>query len=66
MKDPNVEKYVDTLRGRDVAVFFIRPSPMLAMWGLRYFQINTPSMQERIRLVDAVLGLMVRKESEDD
>ena len=88
----DLEKYVDTLRGRDVAIFFIRPSPtlvandgirekvdwdelvridaivkfMLEMWGLRYFQINTSSMQERIRLVDAVLGLMVRKESEDD
>lgn len=34
---------------------------MLEMWGLRYFQINTSSMQERIRLVDAVLSLMARE-----
>jgi cytidylate kinase len=36
---------------------------MLEMWGLRYFQINTPSMQERIRLVDAVLSLMAGGET---
>jgi len=30
---------------------------MLEMWGLRYFQISTPSMQERVRLVDAVISL---------
>lgn len=35
---------------------------MLEMWGLKYFQINTPSMQERIRLVDAVLSLMIKGE----
>lgn len=29
---------------------------MLEMWNLRYFQINVENMQERIRLIDAVLG----------
>jgi len=84
LRDPNLEKYLDRLRSKDVAVFFIRPAAsimnndgirekvdweaririaamvkfMLEMWGIRYFQINTPSMQERIRFVDAVLSLM--------
>lgn len=30
---------------------------MLEMWGLKYFQINIDNMQERIRLIDSVLGL---------
>jgi adenylate kinase family enzyme len=30
---------------------------MLEMWNLRYFQINIDNMQERIRLIDAVLTL---------
>jgi nicotinamide riboside kinase len=30
---------------------------LLKMFDLRYFEINTPSMQERINLVDNVLGL---------
>lgn len=29
---------------------------MLEMWGLRYFLVATPGMQERARLVDAVLS----------
>lgn len=29
---------------------------MLEMWGLRYFQISTGSMQERARFVDAVIS----------
>lgn len=29
---------------------------MLEMWGLRYFQINMDNMQERVHLIDAVLG----------
>ena len=29
---------------------------MLEMWKLRYFQINTPCMQERIRMVEAVMS----------
>jgi len=29
---------------------------MLEMWGLEYFTINSPSMQERVRLVDSVLS----------
>jgi nicotinamide riboside kinase len=32
---------------------------MLEMWGLRYFQVSTPSMQERVRLVDAVMSISV-------
>jgi cytidylate kinase len=35
---------------------------MLEMWGLRHFQIDTPSMQERMRAVDSVVGLMIRSE----
>jgi len=92
MKDQNLEKYIETLRSKDVAIFFIRPAAsiinndgvrekvewdeliridalvkfMLEMWGLRYFQISTASMQERIRLVDAVIGLMARKEPDND
>lgn len=91
LRDPGMDRYVESLRSKDAVIFFIRPSPailnndgtretvewddlvridaivkfMLEMWGLRYFQINTPSMQERIRFVDAVLGLVARKESED-
>lgn len=30
---------------------------MLEMWELRYFQIHIDNMQERIRLIDGVLGL---------
>lgn len=30
---------------------------MLEAWDLRYFQINTDNMQERVRLIDAVLSL---------
>ena len=30
---------------------------MLEMWDLRYFQINTDNMQERVRLIDSVLSL---------
>lgn len=30
---------------------------MLEMYGLNYFQINTDSMQERIKLIDSVLQL---------
>lgn len=30
---------------------------MLEMWNLRHFQINMDNMQERIRLIDGVLGL---------
>jgi nicotinamide riboside kinase len=30
---------------------------MLEMWELRYFQINIDNMQERIRMIDAVLNL---------
>lgn len=33
---------------------------MLEMWGLRYFQISTGSMQERARLVDAVMSEVLR------
>lgn len=29
---------------------------MLEMWGLRYFQINMDNMQERVHLIEAVLG----------
>lgn len=29
---------------------------MLEMWQLRYFQINTDNMQERVRLIDSVLS----------
>jgi hypothetical protein len=29
---------------------------MLEMWGLRYFQISTGSMQERARFVDAIIS----------
>ncbi len=29
---------------------------MLEMWNLRYFQINMDNMQERVHLIDAVLG----------
>jgi hypothetical protein len=90
LRDPNMERYVETLRSKDAVIFFIRPSRtimnndgirervewcdlvqidamvkfMLEMWGLRYFQINTSSMQERTKFVDAVLGLMVVKESD--
>jgi len=32
---------------------------MLEMFDLRYFQINTESMQERVRLIDAVLSTKV-------
>ena len=31
---------------------------LIEMWGLRYFQINTDSMQERVRLVNAVLSFI--------
>jgi hypothetical protein len=34
---------------------------MLEMWGLRYFQISTPIMQERIRNVEAVISLVGSK-----
>jgi nicotinamide riboside kinase len=30
---------------------------MLEMWELRYFQINIDNMQERVKLIDAVLSL---------
>jgi nicotinamide riboside kinase len=30
---------------------------MLEMWNLRYFQINTDNMQERVRMIDSVLSL---------
>jgi nicotinamide riboside kinase len=30
---------------------------MLEMWELRYFQIHIDNMQERIRLIDGVLGM---------
>jgi len=30
---------------------------MLEMWELRYFQINMDNMQERVQLIDGVLGL---------
>lgn len=29
---------------------------MLEMWNLRYFQINIDNMQERVRLIDSILG----------
>lgn len=32
---------------------------MLEMWDLRYFQINVDNMQERVRLIDAVLSTAV-------
>lgn len=28
------------------------------MFGIRYFQINTDNMQERIRLIDSVISLV--------
>lgn len=31
---------------------------MLEMWNLRYFQINVDNMQERVRLIDAVLSIV--------
>ena len=88
----SVDDYIETLRDKNVVIFFIRPSRsimdndgvrenvewdeliridamikfMLEMWGLRYFQINTPSMQERIRIVEAVMGLMVRSKNGHD
>jgi hypothetical protein len=34
---------------------------MLEMWNIRYFQISTPGMQERARLVDSVLSVSGRK-----
>jgi len=30
---------------------------MLEMWELRYFQINVENMQERVKMIDAVLSL---------
>jgi hypothetical protein len=35
---------------------------MLEMWGLRYFSIWPPSMQERARLVDSVMGLLSKED----
>jgi nicotinamide riboside kinase len=81
MKDPSLEEYINSLRHKDVTIFFVRPSRitmrndgvresvnwdgivsidanvkfMLEMWNLKYIQINTDSMQERVRLVDSVL-----------
>lgn len=92
IRDQSLENYVETLRDKNVAIFFIRPSKalisndgireevewddliridaiikfMLEMWGLKYIQINTPSMQERIRIVDAVLSLMIKMEAKDE
>jgi hypothetical protein len=77
-----VRSYVESLRRKDVVIFFVRPVRstmkndgvredvvwdelnridgmvkfMLEMWGLRYFQIATGSMQERARFVDAVIS----------
>jgi adenylate kinase family enzyme len=54
MKDDNVRERVewDELNRIDGMIKF-----MLEMWDLRYFVVNTPSMQERIRLVESVLGV---------
>ncbi len=30
---------------------------MFQMWGIKHFQINTDSMQERINLIDAILSI---------
>jgi hypothetical protein len=53
MKDDGVREEVvwDELNRIDGMVKF-----MLEMWGLRYFQISTGSMQERARFVDAVIS----------
>lgn len=53
MKDDGVREEVvwDELNRIDGMVKF-----MLEMWGLRYLQISTGSMQERARFVDAVIS----------
>lgn len=53
MKDDGVREEVvwDELNRIDGMVKF-----MLEMWGLKYFQISTGSMQERARFVDAVIS----------
>lgn len=53
MQDDGIREQVvwDELNRIDGMVKF-----MLEMWGLRYFQISTGSMQERARFVDAVIS----------
>jgi len=39
---------------------------MLEMWKLRYFQINTPCMQERVRMVEATMSLFASNVQRQD
>lgn len=81
---PEFKTYIESLKNKDVVIFFIRPSKatlandgvretinwdgivsidaqikmLLEMFNLRYFQINTDSMQERVRLIDSVISLL--------
>lgn len=54
LKDDGVRESVawDDVIAIDACVKF-----MLEMWGLRYFTLSMSSLQERARLVDAVLGM---------
>lgn len=54
LKDDGVRETInwDGIVAIDAMVKF-----MLEMWNLRYFQINMDNMQERVHLIDAVLGL---------
>jgi nicotinamide riboside kinase len=54
LKDDGVRESInwDGLIAIDSKIHFL-----LEMYSLKYFQINTPNMQERIRLIDSTLSL---------
>lgn len=83
LESPKLKTYIDSLKEKEVKIFFVRPSRatlkddgiresitwdgvvqidamvkfMLQMWNLKYFQINTDNMQERVQLIDIILSL---------
>lgn len=79
-----LHSYIQSLKSKNVIIFFIRPSKatlkddgireqlnwdgviaidamiklLLEMYSIRYFTINTDSMQERIRIVNNTISLI--------